>query len=99
MYFKQFVNFAKDAINTIAPSLSSQNKFNAQTAGLIDQTPYAEQIKPFQPYQPKPKKSSNKSKVKASLPKSNSKVPSPKSEPENRGEFLEKIEQMNLMKK
>ena len=26
MYFKDFVNFAKDAINTIAPALSSKNR-------------------------------------------------------------------------
>ena len=38
MYFKKIVNFAKDAINTIAPALSSMNKFGASTAGLVNVT-------------------------------------------------------------
>ena len=37
MYFKEIVAFAKDAIRTIGPSLSSQNKFGASTAGLVAQ--------------------------------------------------------------
>ena len=40
MYFKKIVDFAKDAIRTIAPALSSNNKFGASTAGLIKQTGY-----------------------------------------------------------
>ena len=35
MYFKKIVDFAKDAIKTIAPALSSENKFGASTAGLV----------------------------------------------------------------
>ena len=38
MYFKKIVNFAKDAINTIAPALSSMNKFGASTAGIVNVT-------------------------------------------------------------
>lgn len=34
MYFKKIVNFAKDAIKTIAPTLSTQNKLNA-AAGVV----------------------------------------------------------------
>ena len=41
MYFKKIVNFAKDAIRTIAPALSSQNKFQASTAGLVNLGPDA----------------------------------------------------------
>lgn len=33
-YFKKIVNFAKDAIKTIAPTLSTQNKLNA-AAGVV----------------------------------------------------------------
>ena len=40
MYFKKIVDFAKDAIRTIAPALSSQNKFGASTAGLVKPTGY-----------------------------------------------------------
>ena len=40
MYFKKIVDFAKDAIRTIAPALSSQNKFGASTAGLAKQPGY-----------------------------------------------------------
>ena len=39
-YFKQIVNFAKDAIRTIAPALSSKNKYGAAIAGIANNTDY-----------------------------------------------------------
>ena len=45
MYFKKIVNFAKEAIRTIAPALSSENKFQASAAGIIDTTPYIRHLR------------------------------------------------------
>ena len=40
MYFKEIVNFAKDAIRTIAPALSSKNRYGAAIAGIANSTDY-----------------------------------------------------------
>ena len=55
-YFKKIVNFAKEAINTIAPALSSQNK-QVQSGNDKDGDSWNEHhFKPYKAPEPKPKK-------------------------------------------
>ena len=58
MYFRKIVNFAKDAINTIAPALSSQNK-QVQSGDVKDGDSWNEHhFKPYSKPEPEPKKES-----------------------------------------